>query len=424
MTTAKTYFVWSLVVVCLLGAAVRFALAPHRELEVRFDTLLFQTWGWDAYEHGLTNIYNLPTTYPASIQTEVQTWQLSSQRQVNYLPPYLYVLWGNEALRRFVVPGSVVGSVAASLFQKMPTIFFDIATAVLLAVIVKKHHGERWAYLAATLYLFHPTLVLLSAGWGQVDSIYTFFLVLAVWFLEQKRLLPAAAALTVSFFFKMQAVALAPLMLYEMTQTKSVRSMLATVGVAFGTAALLNAPFLLAGKFLDVVQVILGVAGSYPRLSMFAFNLWWLASNGQGAVTSDVTPIFGVPAPLLIGFGLYLAVSAYTLWLYHQRRSRVTLWWSASILAAAFFLFPTEIHERYLFPIFALLIPTLPDIPVAKYLYGIFTATFTFGILYVAFVLLRYAPIRPWTILAAAINLTAFAMMMVTLMRQPRTQTS
>lgn len=420
----KYFFSLGMIVVLGLGLSARLLMAPERELEVRFDTLLYQVWGWNAYERGMTHVYDLPTVYPSEIMRESAALNMKEvQQEVNYLPPYLYFMWGSEGVRRLLSPTEHVGGVLASVVQKLPGIFFDLATALLLALIVKRKHGDRWGLIVAAIYVLHPTIAYLSAGWGQTDTIYTFFLVLTVWLMERGRLLSASAALTVGFFFKMQSIALAPLLIYELIRTKSSLTILKATGVAFATAALLIFPFILAGKVIPVLQVIFGVAGSYPRFSMFALNLWWILAGGFGELTTDDVILVGIPL-VIIGAAIYYLAVGLTLFFYYRRPGDTARWLAASLSVFAFFLFPTEMHERYLFPVFALMLPLLPSIPFMRLVYFALSLTYTYGIIYVLFYPEIHESGRPWTVVVAFVNLILFSLLLFWFWRRPQDSTS
>ena len=61
----------------------------------------------------------------------------------------------------------------------------------------------------------------------------------------------------------------------------------------------------------------------------------------------------GIPA-VLIGSGLLLATIALVLWIVARRPDRLTLLVGLAVLALAFFVVPTRVHERYGYPVFAL----------------------------------------------------------------------
>jgi len=63
--------------------------------------------------------------------------------------------------------------------------------------------------------------------------------------------------------------------------------------------------------------------------------------------------VFGVPA-IVIGSALLLGVIGFLAAMIWRRDDRRTLLVALTVMAIAFFVLPTRVHERYLFPFFAL----------------------------------------------------------------------
>ena len=147
------------------------------------------------------------------------------------------------------------------------------------------------------------------------------------------------------------------------------------------TALVLCAPFGLSvielrngGLRSGLVEQIFKTAGGYPYITVNAYNPWalaeldgtGLAKNGgwicdaviknplpRGAVCETAFQVGPFPA-VLIGTALLVAaffvIGAIIAW----RPDRLTILVGVTLLAIAFFLLPTRVHERYMFPFFAL----------------------------------------------------------------------
>lgn len=160
----------------------------------------------------------------------------------------------------------------------------------------------------------------------------------------------------------------------------------ATLG--FATAAVLCFPFgvSLPGLVIQVAKT----AGGYPYITVNAFNPWALIESGGNGLAANgtwlrdvagpaadqaATLILAVPA-LLVGTSLLLAAILIVGVAVYLRGARVdavivsaperqapivalfderrTLLVALAVLSIAFFVVPTRVHERYLFPFFAL----------------------------------------------------------------------
>jgi hypothetical protein len=146
-----------------------------------------------------------------------------------------------------------------------------------------------------------------------------------------------------------------------------------------------------------LVAQIFKTAGGYPYLSVNAYNPWALVTHTtadgreegiavNGAWVCDSTILKSDPSPftlgpftipewsfpgstidkcpegfmigaipaVLVGAGLFLIAAAIVLWLVARRPDRPTILVGLAVLALAFFVLPTRVHERYLFPLVAL----------------------------------------------------------------------
>ena len=136
--------------------------------------------------------------------------------------------------------------------------------------------------------------------------------------------------------------------------------------LALATAALLSAPFGLS--IVDLLVQVGKTAGGYPYVTVNAYNPWALIEQGGSGLaatgtwlpdiatsTAPGTPvsILGIPA-LFVGTALLLLVIVLVGVVVARRDDRRTILVGLTVLAIAFFVVPTRVHERYLFPFFAL----------------------------------------------------------------------
>jgi 4-amino-4-deoxy-L-arabinose transferase-like glycosyltransferase len=162
-----------------------------------------------------------------------------------------------------------------------------------------------------------------------------------------------------------------------------------SAAIAFGTAIALCLPFGLS--LVGLLSQVAKAAGGYPYVTVNAYNPWalvtrdgnGLAQNGLWSALRDVagtktdevaTLIAGIPA-LYVGTALLLggiAIVCAVVAVYARRSSVVVddglpggpvravtddrrlLVVALTVLAVAFFMLPTRVHERYLFPAFAI----------------------------------------------------------------------
>lgn len=148
---------------------------------------------------------------------------------------------------------------------------------------------------------------------------------------------------------------------------------LTTGAVGILTAAALSAPFGLS--ILDLFRQVGATAGGYAYLTVNAYNPWALITRGgaglaaTGAWLCDaiaVDPATNHPCPagtetligpfwaVAVGGALLLGIMLVTCLVVAWRADRRSILVGVTVLAITFFVVPTRVHERYLFPFFAL----------------------------------------------------------------------
>ena len=244
---------------------------------------------------------------------------------------------------------------------KMPAIFADLFLSVLLYVVVRVFRGEVGGIAAAATYAFHPAVIYDSAVWGQTDGIYTLF-VAAMLFAVAKRQWYLTGALTVlAVFSKPQAVVFLPLLFFI-----SCREWHALFKVGFSAilaAMTLLLPFM--GAMQEVIGVYTNAVGYYNHVSLGAYNFWWMFLGDRAWQIEDTTLLFGILSYRTAGFLLFTCVYACILLGLHRRLSKayqlservVSILSAGALVALTFFLFNTQMHERYAFAFLALGLP-------------------------------------------------------------------
>jgi len=133
------------------------------------------------------------------------------------------------------------------------------------------------------------------------------------------------------------------------------------------------APFAVTGVLDDVMtRAYTDVVGQYDKLSTNAFNVWWwsgtpevpdgsvphavavLAAGGADTVSVDASPLMWLTWRR-VSLIAYAAAVALILSIHTYLRAPLSWYATAGLLGLAFFLIPTEMHERYAHPALAML---------------------------------------------------------------------
>lgn len=247
----------------------------------------------------------------------------------DYMPTYLYFL----AFFTYL-------PVSALTAIKLLSTIADVVLAVAVMKLVNLNfQNKTYGVAAYAVILFLPSVFLNSAVWGQCDAIFTSALVFCVYYLLKGRDVAAAVAFSVAFVFKLQAVFLAPFLLFMLLRRKIRPSSLLAFPAVYLAAIL---PAVIMGRSLwGLLTVYFSQAGQYSMIAMFLPNLYtWLPQDTPGYISKAAVVLAG-------------AVVLTALFCLNRKKFRLT---NGIIVTAALFfvlLVPfvlPHMHERYYFP--------------------------------------------------------------------------
>ena len=339
-----------LAAVLALALAVRLPLAPHPGFEP--DVAINKGWATSGARLGLARSY---------------VEQVGDTMLPNYPPLGLAAFVAVGHVEERLPPADARGAWPSfQVLIKLPAIAFDLATAVLLALVVGRLASPRAGLAAALLHALHPAVLYDSAVWGQVDSIFTFFSLASLSALALGRGALAPPLLALAVLAKPQGLILGPLVVFALLRRPRelfLGSLLAVLVLAAGLAPFARDPAIRAA----VLRVYTGSVDFYPTLTCSAFNLWW-ALYGEAARTKpDHELLLGLASYRTVGLALFLGAYAAVL-----ASLRAALWPPAGPRAAAaafapllagglvvcaFHLLATQMHERYLYAFVVLALP-------------------------------------------------------------------
>lgn len=341
--------------VLLLGAGLRAGLIAAPDTGHDADQQLFVVWSRNLVQVGLGAFYSI-TSF------------------CNYPPLMLLVLW---ALGECVSPidGVLGNDFAMRMVLKTPACLADLLIAILLYRHCHRELSPKLGLAAAALYFLNPVPLYVSAYWGQVDSIHTLLLLAALMLIRRESWVLTGAFSALAVLQKFQSVSLLPLILFEVYRLSRWRGTARWAIGAAGAAALVCSPFFFAGVLETALRRgYVDVVGQYNDVSRNAFNFWYLVAVPSTADTS-VPPViaeivargrteFRVDESWLTFFTwrhtslvLYSLSVAIILALYSLRPGLLARYAAAGALGLAFFMIPTEMHERYALPVVAVAAP-------------------------------------------------------------------
>ena len=191
--------------------------------------------------------------------------RIDSYKEVffNYSPALPYLIDGMTLFR--AIPGVIA--------VKLIPIFFDFVAAAGVMKIVKIRYPKgSIPLLAFGIFLFLPTVFVISSMWGQFDSIFTAFLVWCFYYLLKERYWLAMLSFSVAFCFKLQAVFFGPILLILLLRRKIPFYQFFLIPVVYFISVV---PAWLAGSPLDeLLLAYFAQFGNFRELSKAAPNLY------------------------------------------------------------------------------------------------------------------------------------------------------
>ena len=249
-----------------------------------------------------------------------------------YTPGFLHALWIFERI-----------GMANEVFIKLFVLFGDIFTAFTVSYIVRLT-TKKWGMNAVIIYLLTPPLIFVGSIWGQIDGFLTMLILLAVYFLIEKKDLPTSSVFwALSFLVKPQALAALPLYLLVIHKF-SPKIVFKSVICSLGTILIVSAPFFPRDPLWGFPRLVLKMSQHYHFGSIFAFNLW--ALFGKTWIPDGTYFIWGI---IIYLSSIIILIAAFL----RSKRTSLEMYLFTSLCFLSFFLFPTRIHERYLYPFFA-----------------------------------------------------------------------
>lgn len=323
---------------------------------------------------------------------------------IDYPPGYLYALWGAGLIVKLVGASGT----SARVIVESPALVADLLLAATIFIYLRTVGYKTGAYLGMLLIALNPAMLFDSVVWGQSDSVLTLVMLLAVLMLLQEEYELGWGLAAIAVLVKPQALALLPVLglwtLLKSDWRTWWRPALAFVAVA--TVAV--APFQINHAWNWIFSLYAATTSYYHETSVNAFNFMALVA---GVRRSDSTPVLGIPA---FAFGMVLLIPLYLFvtWLLWKRPTRRTLLYVSFLTIFGFFMLAPRMHERYLYPALAFLVPLAIAEPPMLVIFGVLTLTCLFNLAYIKHALetVVFLDGRDWlAMIASAVNVVVLA---------------
>lgn len=318
------------ILLTVLAAAfcVKFLLALHYSGDKIInlgDQSTFQYWAKLLTDGSLSDFYSNAKFFP-------------------YPPLFNYLLlilgkislWFNQPLN----------GVLFNLLLRIPNILADLLTALIIFIVGRKEVGFKFAWAGFLGYLLQPSDIFITSVWGQQDAIPAFLLMFSLFLLIKDKQYFALPMATMSFLVKPQVFPfLLPFFLIAFRK-KNLLKILFGLIISLAVFLLSFYPFYSSDPFLGPFSYYANsLRGFAPHFTASAFNFWYLIYGGW----QDKLPeIFHISVKLLSEIIVASGILFFTI-LSHLKKSIKDRALMLGLAGFVFFLFFTQVKERYLF---------------------------------------------------------------------------
>ncbi|MEY8349107.1 hypothetical protein AALF16_12520 [Bacillus cereus] len=318
-------------VVIVISFSLRLYLASKLEGFNR-DQLFFVDWMETVRKYGLGDVY-------------------AYGDMVNY-PPFFLALLGiyGDILSFFNIHVETAG-----VLIRIPSILFEVIAIFIFIVASKKLGNPIIRAILVTFLAFNPAVIVDGTIWGQVDMLHSILMVSAILLLISNPVW-SGMLYAVALLAKFQSIVIAPVFaiffLKVIFERKEFKQLFRYI-LGFCIPLLIFGCYFAAhGTFNAMLnQAYLSAVGTFPAVTVNAMNIWYYVI---GTTPDMLDTIKILPHLNLKGVGLLLlsiAVALICIYVFFNRQSNtLVLLKAATFICFAFFMLPTEMHERYSFP--------------------------------------------------------------------------
>jgi Gpi18-like mannosyltransferase len=310
-------------------------------------------WGLRFWEYGpkdyyMANVWNFtwPNQPPGTMYLFAGIYKL-------YLA--IFSIFWKINVSISVFPSNIVTLLEERGYQalvQLPAILADFGIAYLIYWILKKIKTKKLAIFGAALFLVNPIIWYNSAVWGQTDAIINFLALLAFVLLLEKKLTWAVLALVVSLYIKVSLLIFVPVFaIIVFRQKYKLIDIVKSAAVSLLVIGVLTLPFAKGEPYSWLFQLYKDkiFTQQLQVITANAFNVW-----------AAITGIYEQPHTLMLGpltyqvwglilFGISLI---YPLYLVYKKQDYISIFWALAIISFSSFMLLTNMHERYLYPLF------------------------------------------------------------------------
>lgn len=338
---SKYIFIIGVVSIFLIRIVLSF-IVWHPDLNNHID------WGIRFFQYGAQKFY----------APESNVWSFTWPNQP---PGTIYMFAAIRVLYEFIFnifwqinvkipafPSIIISYFETNLypaFLKLPAILSDFG----IGYLIYKFTNKKWACL---VWLLNPVVWYNSTIWGQYDAVINFLAMLSFYLLFRKKLTFAVLAFALSIYTKASLLIFAPIFLIlAIRQGYKVKDWIISILLPSLFIILITLPFAHGNTITWLYELYTKkiFVQQLHVITANAFNLWSAIAGIHER--PDSLPLLGLTYQI---WGSLLFAAAYLPLLYkiYKNQSTKNVVWVLALTAFASFVLMTNMHERYLYPLF------------------------------------------------------------------------
>jgi len=293
------------------------------------DISCFKAWAAEVSSKGMANFY-----------------LLNGLR--DYPPGYMYILYIIGKIQ--ILFSLDWNSSFMLLIMKLPSIAADIISSYMIFSLSKKRLGSYLALGLCSIYALNPAIIYNSAVWGQIDGLFTMFILLMLLLAMKERLVEASMIYIIALLIKPQTLIFTPILLLAFIKKRNIKILAYSAIASISLFIILILPFSLKQNVFWIFSKYTSTLSSYPYGSLNGFNVFaFIGGNWK----LDTTKI------MLLSYSTWSSISiAFTVLfggiVFFKSKLEGKLPYIAFFTIISVFMLTTKMHERYMFPAIAL----------------------------------------------------------------------
>lgn len=330
----------------------RNTIAKHEKLAVRL-ILLFGLLGYGISVIGYLGVEKYVRDFDVFWMWSRMILDDGPRGFLTEYPPFgMYLLALSQLiLRLFNFQDNLI---VTSVIVKLPSILATLSISYLGYRWAKKEHSGAKPVLIMIILALNPAFLINASMWGQMDMVMIFFAILSLYYLKNKKLIPAVIFYTAGCLIKPQMIFFAPIfgvyvILYVLDKAKRRESLKKlALGIIISIAMFFLATLPFKESFTDIwlLDFFKHITNEHPVNTASAFNLFGLHG---GSFIPDTNAFLFINYRVwgYIFIGLVCMLCAF---LSIKNKERGNVFLLSAFCVAAVFTLGVSMHERYLLP--------------------------------------------------------------------------